>query len=113
MKKGNLNWDSESMCVGEEKFVDCLKQASHYKFLGITGNMKQDDSLVLEIVRKAYIQRLSLIWSSPLSDYNKMVVTNQLAIACAYLFNDNPGLADHGITKARQRIKKGDFGEYG
>ena len=46
VKKGNLKWDSEThvMCVGEEEFVDCLKQGSHYKFLGIMENIKQDDT---------------------------------------------------------------------
>ena len=68
------------MRVGEEVFADCLKQGSHYKFLGIIKNIKQEDTLVLEIASKAYIQRLSLIWSSPLSDYSKMVGTNQFAV---------------------------------
>ena len=80
VKRGNLKWDSESMCVGEEEVIECLKQGSHYKFLGIMENTKQDDKLVLEIASKAFIQRLSLIWSSPLSDYNKMVATNQFAM---------------------------------
>ena len=86
------------MCVGEEEFVDCLKQGSHYKFLGIMENIKQDDTLVLEIASKAYIK-----------DGCNEPVCN----ACAHLFNDNPVLADYGITKARQRTKKGDFGEWG
>ena len=43
-------------------------------------NIKQDDTLVLEIASKAYIQRLSLIWSSPLSQYNKMVATKEFAM---------------------------------
>ena len=74
MKKGNVKWDTESMCVGDEKSVDSLKQGSHYNFLGIMENIKQDDTLVLEIVGKTYIQRLSLIWSSPLSDYNQFAM---------------------------------------
>ena len=76
-------------------------------------NIKQDDTLVLEIASKAYIERLSLIWPSPLSDYNKMVCNKPVCNACAYLFNDNQELANYGITKARQGIKKGDFKEWG
>ena len=50
VKKGNLKWDSESMCVGEEELLYCLKQESHYKFLDIMENIKQDDTLVLEVI---------------------------------------------------------------
>jgi len=61
-----------------------LNQGSHYKSLGIME--KQYDTLVLEVASKAYIQRLLLIWSSPLSDYNKMVATKQFAMsALSYL----------------------------
>ena len=45
------------MFVGEEEFVDCLKQGSRYKFLGIMENIKQDDTLVLEIASRAYIYK--------------------------------------------------------
>ena len=43
-------------------------------------NTKQDDDLSLTIAGKAYLQRLSLIWSSPLSDYNKVHASNQYAM---------------------------------
>ena len=46
-----------------------LPEDSHYKFLGVMENTKQDDDLSLQIAGKAYLQRLSLIWSSPLSDH--------------------------------------------
>ena len=46
MKKGNVKWDTESMCVGDEKSVVSLKQGSRYNFLGIMENIKQDDTLV-------------------------------------------------------------------
>ena len=75
-------------------------------------NIKQYDTLVLEVAIKAYIQRLLLIWSSPLSDYNKMVTTKQFAMsALSYLMTTLCSVADYGIRKVRQRIKNGDFGE--
>ena len=43
-------------------------------------NTKQDDDLSLQIAGKAYLQRLPLIWSSPLSDYNKVQASNQFAM---------------------------------
>ena len=57
-----------------------MAEGSHYKFLGVMENTKQDDDLSLQIAGKAYLQRLSLIWSSPLSDYNKVQASNQFAM---------------------------------
>ena len=31
-------------------------------------------------IRKEYLRRLSVIWSSPLSDYNRVVASNQFAL---------------------------------
>ena len=41
---------------------------------------KQDDNLSLEIAGKTYLQRLSLIWISPLSDYNKVQASYQFSM---------------------------------
>ena len=36
--------------------------------------------MVLENVAKEYLKRVAVIWSSPLSDYNKVLATNQFAL---------------------------------
>ena len=36
--------------------------------------------MVLELAAKEYLRRLSVIWSSPLSDYNRVVASNQFAL---------------------------------
>ena len=36
--------------------------------------------MVLENVEKEFLKRISVIWSSPLSDYNKVLATNQFAL---------------------------------
>ena len=43
-------------------------------------NKKQEDNMVLETAEKEYFKRISVIWSSPLSDYNKVLATNQFAL---------------------------------
>ena len=40
----------------------------------------QDEKLVLKCAAKVYPRRLSAIWSSPLSDINRVRATNQLAM---------------------------------
>ena len=36
--------------------------------------------MVLENIEKEYLKRVSVIWSSPLSDYNKVLATNQFVL---------------------------------
>ena len=36
--------------------------------------------MVLELAAKEYLRRLSVIWSGPLSDYNRVVASNQFAL---------------------------------
>ena len=43
-------------------------------------SVMQEDKLVLERAEKEYLRRLSVIWTSPLSDYNRVVVPNQFAL---------------------------------
>ena len=44
--------------------IDCLKD-KQYRFLGAPEQLLQDQKLALETVAKTYLQRLSVIWSSP------------------------------------------------
>ena len=52
-----------------------------YKFLGVLESLKQEDTMALKIAAKKYIQRVSVIWSSPLSDWNKVKSTNEFALS--------------------------------
>ena len=42
--------------------------------------MKQDEKFALVSAAKVYLQRLSVIWSSPLSDFNRVIASNQFAL---------------------------------
>ena len=44
--------------------------------------LAQEDKLVLECAAKEHLRRLSVIWTSPLSDYNRVVASNQFAYNC-------------------------------
>ena len=54
--------------TGEQQLIKSLTEDSQYKFLDVLESIKQEDSLVLESAATVYQQRLSVIWSSPLSD---------------------------------------------
>ena len=43
-------------------------------------SLKQEEKLALQSAAKEYPRRLSVIWSSPLSDYHRVVASNQFAM---------------------------------
>ena len=56
------------------------EEVQYYKFLGVCETVKQDEKLALVSAAKVYLQRLSVIWYSPLSDVNRVIATNQFAL---------------------------------
>ena len=64
--------------VGET--VPTLEEGSQYKFLGVLETLVQEEKMALELAAKEYLRRLSVGWSSPLSDYNRVVASNQFAL---------------------------------
>ena len=76
----NRGQESGDMNISDLKPIKSLDQHNSYKFLGVFENTKQEDKQVLEAAAKTYLQRLSIIWSSPLSDHAKVVASNQYAL---------------------------------
>ena len=64
----------------DRQSITNLKDGENYRFLGILENTQQEDSKVLETTSETYQQGLSVIWSSPLSDFHKVTATNQYAL---------------------------------
>ena len=60
--------------------VESLKPGTNYKFLGVQETVTQDKKLALECAAKVYLRRLLVIWSSPLSDINRVRASNQYAM---------------------------------
>ena len=69
-----------SRAINNKKPTKSLDQHNTYKFLGVFENTKQEDKQVMEAAAKTYLHRISIIWSSPLSDHAKVVVSNQYAL---------------------------------
>ena len=80
VKRGQVEQGSVDIKIADLKPIKCLDQHNTYKFLGVFENTKQEDKQVLEAAAKTYLQRLSIIWSSPLSDHAKVVASNQYAL---------------------------------
>ena len=79
VKRGCLQESPDERC-GEQELVKSLKEDSQGKFLGVLENIRQEDNLALENAARVYLQRMSVIWSSALSDHYKVVASNQFAL---------------------------------
>ena len=79
MKKGALDQTTSNMKLDESAAIARLKDGEQYKFLGVQENLKQEDKLVLNCAAEVYLKRVSVIWSSPFSDHNRITATNQFA----------------------------------
>ena len=72
--------DAVGMKLDQSSVVESLKPGTSYKFLGVQKTVIQDEKLTLESAAKVYLRRLSVIWSSPLSDINPVRASNQYAM---------------------------------
>ena len=70
VKKGVKVEDVEGVKLDEASVIQCLKEGKQYKFLGVLETSRQQDQLAFEVVSEEYLKSLSVIWSSPLSDYH-------------------------------------------
>ena len=81
MKRGEIKQGMPGIKVSNTVVVQPLEEDPQYKFLGILENVRQEEKRTLECAEKTYLQRLSVIWSSPLSDANRVAASNQCAVA--------------------------------
>ena len=70
IKKGVLDQTTSDTKLDELAVIARLKDGEQYKFLGVQENLKQEDKLVLNWAAEVYLKKVSVIWSSPLSDNN-------------------------------------------
>ena len=80
VKRGQVEQGSGDMKIADLKPIKSLDRHNTYNLLGVSENTKQEDKQVLEAAAKTYLQWLSIIWSSPLSDHAKVVASNEYAL---------------------------------
>ena len=83
-RSGVVSESSNGFTYGQAT-IKCLKEDAQYRFLVTPERLLQEEKLALDIAARAYLQRLSVIWSSPLSNKNKVTATNQLALPIVIL----------------------------
>ena len=72
--------DNSGMILDGTARIPGLEDGKQYKFLGVLQSVMQEDKLVLECAAKEYLRRMSVIWTSALSDYNRVTASNQFPL---------------------------------
>ena len=75
IKKGVM-LEIEDIKLHDDTTVKSLKNTETYKFLGVPESNLHEVLTLFEKVKKAVSQHSSIVWSSPLSDYYKVLASN-------------------------------------
>ena len=71
--------DASGLTVDENICVSDLAEGNQYKFLVVLETAKQE-KMSLGCAAKEFLRRISIIWSSPLSDHNSVTASSQFAL---------------------------------
>ena len=79
--------------------IQPVADGDSYKYLGIDENITYNGPLNKEKVSKEYLNRVRKIWSSELSDFNKVIAHNSFAVP---IITPTIGIIDWTIDEIRQ-----------
>ena len=80
VRRGVHTHDTSRLRLDDSARVPDLEEGKQYKFLGVLESEIQEDRLSLECAAKEYLRRMSVIWTGPLSDHNRVAASDQFAL---------------------------------
>ena len=72
--------DALGLWVDESIYISNLEEDDQYKFLGVLESVRQEERMSLDCAARDFLRRMSIIWSSPLSNHNRVTASNQFAV---------------------------------
>ena len=72
--------DTSGLTVDENICVSDLQEGNPHRLLGVLETAKQEQKMSLECAAKEFLRRMSIIWSSHLSDHNRVTASSQFAL---------------------------------
>ncbi|XP_067023905.1 uncharacterized protein [Acropora muricata] len=85
--KGFCVAESTGLLMSDENVkIPTLEDVQQYKFLGVVKSLRLEERTVLRCAAREYLRRLSVIWLSPLSDYHRVIASNQFALPAMSYF---------------------------
>ena len=76
IKRGKIDLSEDELLLNDETKIKCLKSEDLYKFLGVPENVLHDVEDIVNKLKLVVQQRTNIIWTSPLSEFNKIIATN-------------------------------------
>ena len=61
--------------------IPTLEDGQQYNLLGVLESLRQEERIVLRCAAKEHLRRLSVIWSSPLSDFHRVIANSLPAMS--------------------------------
>ena len=86
LKRGAVNTTAGDLILKDGSKIECLKDEETYKFLGIPEREEHDVRNIVDTLHNTIRRRANVVWTSPLSDVNKVVATNIFVQSCAEYF---------------------------
>ena len=84
--RGMLDTSQHEITLFDGTKIECLSSQDLYKFLGVPENLLHDVEDIISGLEKVIKQRTSVIWTSPLSDSNKISATNMFVLSSVEYF---------------------------
>ena len=105
VKRGIL--DDESVAkLNDSTTIRSVDNNRPYKFLGIYEHLGQDEIMIREGASKEFLQRVWLIWSSPLSDALKVQATNTFAMSALSYFMTTTEWIIYEVQEFDRQVRK-------
>ena len=96
IKRGEIDVTSEEMVLTDGTKLECLESEDRYKFLGVPENILHDTDDIVIKIEESIRGRANVIWSSPLSDCNKVFATNIFVYSALeyYMWSERFNISD-------------------
>ena len=86
VKRGVVNTSEGDLVLVDGSKVKSLESEDVYKFLGILENELHDTAKLVDNIKTTIVKIANVVWSSPLSDANKVHATNTFVFVSRVLY---------------------------
>ena len=86
IKRGIADISESHLQLNDASLIPYLESEDSYKFLGILEHQMHDTHILMSKMKEIMVKRANVVWSSPLSDINKVLSTNIFVQSCLEYF---------------------------
>ena len=106
VKRGKMEQQTEAVNLNEDTTIRTVDRNTPYQFLGIHEHISHDSKLIRDKVSKEFLQRIWLIWSSPMAESLKIQATNTFAIPALTYYMCITEWTMHDLQELDREVRK-------